>query len=233
MSGSGASGHIARTEQPSGSRLVRWTLFAAGLLSAALLVALLAYGVLAQIPDTSIDASLAGGQPVPAPPFRLAVLQRGGLGPLLGPRLGALLGAPELSLRELRGTPVVLNFYASWCLTCQAEATTLERVWRKLARPRGVLFLAVDIQDSQVEARAYLRRYGIDYPNVRDPSGDVAELLYQITGVPETFFVDAQGQIVGHIIGISSASELAGGIGAALAGRVSVARSGGAERLLR
>jgi thiol:disulfide interchange protein len=50
-----------------------------------------------------------------------------------------------VSLRALRGTPLVPNFYASWCVTCQAEASTLERAWRLLARPRGVLVLGLDM----------------------------------------------------------------------------------------
>jgi len=206
------------------------TVFAAALAGA--FVALLAYGVMAQSPNTSIDVGLARGQAPVAPQFRLALLSRGRLGPVLGGRLADTLRGPFVSLRALRGTPVVLNFYASWCVTCRAEAPTLERAWRLLARPRGVLLLGLDMQDAPDDAYAYARQYGIDYTSVHDPSNAVAR-SYGVTGLPETFFIDAAGRVVGHVIGISTTAQLAAGIAAALEGRVGGTDVGGAQRPLK
>lgn len=219
-------GHLVRRLRLRG--LV--SLVAVGL--AAGFVALLAYGVMGQSPNTSIDASLARGRAPLAPPFRLALLSHGRLGAELGGRLANPLRGPFVSLRALRGTPVVLNFYASWCVTCQAEASTLERAWRRLARPRGVLLLGLDMQDAAGDADEYAHRYGIDYTSVRDPSNAVAQ-SYGVTGLPETFFIDAAGRVVGHVIGISTTAQLASGIAAALTGRVGGTDVGGAQRPLK
>lgn len=196
------------------------------------LLALLIYGVTVQSPSTTIDDSLSRGRPARAPSFNLATLQVGSLGPTLAPKLSGVFARKMVALGELRGTPVVLNFWASWCVPCQEEASTLERAWRTQARPRGALFLGLDMQDVTTDARAFVRHYAIDYPNVRDPTNDVAR-TYGVTGVPETFFISATGQIVGHIIGASSTAQLIAGTATALSGRVQGARRGGPQGALR
>lgn len=213
---------------PTRSGRLRWLIPALSAAIVSAFVALLAYGVVAQNPNTTIDDNLAHGRSTPAPPFRLAVLQHGSLGLLLEPKLGAKLARPWLSLSELRGTPVVLNVWASWCVACQLEAPTLERAWRTQARPHGVLFLGLDTQDAAPDARTFMRRYHIDYPNIRDPSNDVP-LSYGVTGVPETFFITAGGRIVGHIIGLSTTAQLTAGIRAARSGNVQDTLQGGAQ----
>lgn len=195
------------------------------------LVALLIFGVLARFPNKTIDDALSRGQSMPAPAFHLAVLQSGSLGPLLAPHLAGVFARRDVSLTDLRGTPLVLNFWASWCVPCQEEAPILEQAWLKQARPRGVLFLGLDMQDVVSDAHAFMRHYHIDYANIRDPTNDVG-VTYGVTGMPETFFIDAQGQIVGHIIGVSSSEELAVGIQAAQSGRVVRTFQGGAQGAL-
>lgn len=217
---------------PSRAGPVRWMLRALAASVPAGLLALLIYGVMAQSPNTSIDDALSRGQTTIAPSFRLDVLQAGSLGTPLQPKLAGVFGRPAVALSELHGTPVVLNFWASWCVPCQEEALTLERAWREQARPRGVLFVGLDMQDVTTDAHSFMRHYAIDYPNIRDPSNDVAR-TYGVTGVPETFFISAQGRIVGHVIGASSTAQLTGGINAALAGHVQRARQGGEQRPLR
>jgi cytochrome c biogenesis protein CcmG/thiol:disulfide interchange protein DsbE len=209
-------------------RLLRWLIAGAAVAIAAAFTGLLAYGVVAQNPTTTIDDNLAHGQSTPAPPFHLAVLQPGSLGPLLEPKLGANLTQRWLSLSELRGTPIVLNVWASWCVPCQQEAPTLERAWRAQARPRGVLFLGLDMQDATIDAHTFMRHYHVDYPNIRDHSNDVP-LSYGVTGVPETFFISSQGRIVGHIIGVSTTAQLTAGIRAARNGNVQDTLQGGAQ----
>jgi cytochrome c biogenesis protein CcmG, thiol:disulfide interchange protein DsbE len=220
--------------EPSASRArpVRWVLRGLAATVPIGLLALLIYGVTAQSPSTSIDDALSRGRITTAPPFRLDVLQPGSLGTSLQPRLAGVFGRSRVTLRDLRGTPVVLNFWASWCVPCQEEAPTLERAWRQQARPRGVLFLGLDMQDVTTDARSFMRHYAIDYPNIRDPTNEVAR-TYGVTGVPETFFINAKGQIVGHIIGASSPAQLIAGTAAALSGRVHGAGRGGPQRALR
>lgn len=200
--------------------------------AASALVGLLAYGVLAQSPNRSIDAALGRGQSAPAPGFRLAMLSHGSLDGRFAPAVAHALAGRSLSLQELRGTPIVLNIWASWCVPCQQEASTLERAWRRLARARGVLFLGLDQQDADVDAQQFIRRYAIDYPNIHDPSNDVPR-AYGATGVPETFFISARGRVVAHVIGVSDEQQLAGGIRAALTGTVGGTTAGGSQRGFR
>ena len=108
----------------------------------------------------------------------------------------------------------------------------MEHAWRQQARPNGVLFLGLDIQDVTADARSFMRHYAVDYPNIRDPTNDVAR-TYGATGVPETFFITAQGRIVAHVIGESSTQQLTAGIAAATSGKVESALQGGAQRSLR
>jgi len=82
-----------------------------------------------------------------------------------------------------------------------ADAPLLERVWRTLGRPRRTLFLGLDQQDVTGDALSFLRSYGVDYPSVRDPENDVPR-SYGATGVPETFFISASGEVVDHVIGV-------------------------------
>ncbi len=124
------------------------------------------------------------------------------------PRLGGpaptfsarrLEGNGSIDLASLRGKPVVLNFFASWCEPCKAESKVLEQAWRQYAD--RVVFLGVDYHDVTSDGRKFLRAHDITYPTVEDGSGKVGD-LYGLTGVPETYFIDAQGRLVGsHIEG--------------------------------
>jgi cytochrome c biogenesis protein CcmG/thiol:disulfide interchange protein DsbE len=194
-----------------------------------LFIGLLAFGVLAQAPNTAIDDSLARGHAAPAPGFNLAVLQRGELGGALDRRLGHALADGRLGIAELRGVPVVMNIWASWCDPCRQEAPLLERMWRTEGRSGGMLFLGLDQQDITGDARAFMRQYNVDYVNVHDLGNDVPR-SYGATGVPETYFISAGGEVVGHVSGVISPTELRDGIAAARSGQPSGVRSGGARR---
>ncbi|MGH2359160.1 MAG: TlpA disulfide reductase family protein [bacterium] len=98
------------------------------------------------------------------------------------------------SLADLRGKGVVMNFFASWCPPCRAEARDLEATYRRY-RDRGIVFLGVDIeQDTWDDARAFLREFGITYPIVRDGASIIAK-KYELYGLPTTYFIDKDGVI--------------------------------------
>jgi cytochrome c biogenesis protein CcmG, thiol:disulfide interchange protein DsbE len=196
----------------------------------AALLALLVYGLTASSPDDSIDSRLAERRTAEAPALELPVLQQGSLGPLTD-ELRSLLADDRLALDELRGIPVVLNFWASWCPPCRSEAPLLERAWRSL-RAQGVVMLGLNMQDLTGDARDFMREFHVTYPNVRDESDDVA-IDWGVAALPETFFVDARGRVVGHVIGAVSDSQLRAGISAARSGRPVGARSGGDRRPTR
>jgi cytochrome c biogenesis protein CcmG/thiol:disulfide interchange protein DsbE len=81
-----------------------------------------------------------------------------------------LFNGGTLTLKDLRGKAVLLNFWASWCVPCRAEARTLESAWQKY-KDQGVVFLGVKIEDKEADARAFMKEFGITYLNGRDASG--------------------------------------------------------------
>jgi cytochrome c biogenesis protein CcmG, thiol:disulfide interchange protein DsbE len=98
----------------------------------------------------------------------------------------------ERLLYGLRGTPVVVNIWASWCGPCQAEAPALADAARRYGH--DVQFLGVDIQDSKDAAAAYVNEHGLPYPSVFDASGEIHDRL-GFVGLPDTVFYGADGQI--------------------------------------
>lgn len=106
----------------------------------------------------------------------------------------------KLDLASLRGKPVVINFWASWCVPCKGEAKLLEQAWNRY-KGQGVVFVGVDYTDPTGDARTFMSHHGVTYPIVKDGSGSIGD-KYGLTGVPETYFVDRQGRLVGtHIVG--------------------------------
>jgi cytochrome c biogenesis protein CcmG, thiol:disulfide interchange protein DsbE len=109
-------------------------------------------------------------------------------------------GSGTVDLASLRGKPVVLNFWASWCVPCKSEAAALEAAYRRY-RTQGVVFLGVDYHDVTGDARNFLNHHDVTYTTLQDGSGMVGD-RYGLSGVPETFFIDRQGRLVGvHIEG--------------------------------
>lgn len=160
-------------ETKQSRRRTIWLLIA--LVSIVALVAMLAFGLR---PDTSTKL-----QDQRAPNFELTAFN------------GEFDGQ-HFSLEDLHGQPVVLNFWASWCVECDKEMALLEQAWHDY-QDQGVWFIGVDYLDIDSEGLAYLDRYGITYPNAPD-IGSRAFEDYQCTGVPETFFIDSDG-VIQHV----------------------------------
>lgn len=101
-------------------------------------------------------------------------------------------GKSEVALEDLRGKVVVINFWASWCKPCEQEAAELQQAWEEYEPTGQVIFLGVDYVDTEPEARIYLKKFGITYPNGPDLATRISQ-YFRIKGVPETYFVDQEG----------------------------------------
>ena len=120
-------------------------------------------------------------------------------------RLETLLGA-SVSLAQFRGRPVIVNFWASWCLPCRDEAPILRAAMDRYAG-KGLVILGIVVNDPPENARKFAEEFKLNYPNLLDPSGKT-EVTYGVRGVPETFFIDRSGLITYRKAGPLETGEL-------------------------
>jgi cytochrome c biogenesis protein CcmG/thiol:disulfide interchange protein DsbE len=113
--------------------------------------------------------------------------------------LQRLDGSGAVSLADLSGKVVVMNFFASWCLPCTQENPALVRVYERY-RGTDVMLVGVDLQESRDNGLAYVKRMGMGWATLSDDDGRVA-LSYGVFGPPETFFIGPDGVIAGRHIG--------------------------------
>lgn len=166
-------------------------------------------------PDLRADPGGTGPQPAlttygqdPAPPIVLPNIAH---------------PADSVSLSRLSGRPVVINFWASWCIPCRREMPVLESAYRRSGA--RVAFIGVNTNDSRSAALALIRQTGVRYASAFDPRGTAAT-AYGLFGLPTTFFVDAKGQIVERSLGAVTADSLRAGI----ARLVGISGAGGSRR---
>ena len=154
---------------------------------------LLALVVIVSVPATiaALDGVPSHGQPM-APGFELATLQ--------DPN-------QRVRLEDLRGRPVVLNFWATWCIPCRKEMPAIEAVHRALGD--RVAFLGVDTRDTRRVAKAVVRSTGVRYPSGFDPSGRTAR-NYAVLGMPTTVFIASDGRVLRTHVGQLAEARLRG-----------------------
>ncbi len=105
----------------------------------------------------------------------------------------------SFSLHDFKGRPLILNFWASWCYSCRAEARDFEAFWREY-KDENIFVAGIAIQDTQAQAMGFAKQYGKTYILGLDTEGDVA-IDYGVTGVPETFLIDSEGYIIDKVAG--------------------------------
>ena len=132
--------------------------------------------------------SAAVGQP--APPFRLPNVRE---------------SEPDVSLVDVAGKPLVINFWASWCVPCRKEMPAFEAVHRR--RGDRVAFVGIDRQDDRSDALRFLGRTGVSYPSGYDPDGRL-DASYRLRGMPTTVVVGVDGLVVDHVSGPMSEDRL-------------------------
>jgi cytochrome c biogenesis protein CcmG/thiol:disulfide interchange protein DsbE len=121
--------------------------------------------------------------------------------------LGGGAGAFKARLAQLRGYPVVVNLWASWCEPCQAEFPVYQRV--SVAFGRRVAFLGIDGKDQTAAARSFLHRFPVSYPSYTDPQGAIESAIQAISYFPQTLYFNRRGTMVYDKAGpYLSASEL-------------------------
>jgi cytochrome c biogenesis protein CcmG/thiol:disulfide interchange protein DsbE len=147
---------------------------------AAALIALLVYGVVGKQQNDSLDQAVSAGRKPVAPGRDV--------------RLPSLDGAGATSLAQRRGKVVVLNFWASWCEPCRAEAPVLERAQERLQRAGGTV-LGVTYKDFAGDSKAFVRQEKVTWPNVRDDRLKLAP-QFGTSQLPETFVIDRSGHVV-------------------------------------
>jgi cytochrome c biogenesis protein CcmG/thiol:disulfide interchange protein DsbE len=156
---------------------VRMKVFWPVTIAAALLVGLLAYGIVARQTDTTLDDAVARGQRPAAPTAPLPRLGEGG----------------TASLADYKGKVVILNMWASWCDPCRQEVPLLQKTQQQI-QSKGGTVLGIDTQDASQSALSFLKARKATFPSLRDRDRSYTH-EFGVTGYPETFLIDRQGRI--------------------------------------
>lgn len=119
--------------------------------------------------------------------------------------LPLLAGTGTFGSDDLTGFPVVVNFWASWCIPCREEMPLFERAWRDY-RARGVRIVGVNVQDTERAATKFVEDFDITYPIVRDEDQSLARKM-DLIGLPQTFFIDHTGRFLAATSGLGAISN--------------------------
>jgi thiol-disulfide isomerase/thioredoxin len=164
---------------------------------------LIAAGTAAVAAIVAAGVILAGGGEAAAPvpvagdlPALGSVEETAGSGAVEASGIDPITGE-AVSLADFEGTPVVLNFWASWCAPCREELPALIQL---AERHPEVALVGVNYQDAAGDARALQHEIGFDWPNIGDPQGELGA-DFGLQGMPSTFFLDADHRIVAVVLG--------------------------------
>ena len=164
---------------------MNWKRATIGLGASLPIILLLGYGLTRD--PRSISSPLPGKE---APQFELAQLEN----------------PDSIALGSLRGSVVVVNFWASWCIPCRDEHPVLLEASRKY-QPKGVKFIGIAYNDKPEDSKRWLEELGKDYPSLLDPGARTA-IDYGVTGVPETFILNKQGVVAFKKFGPLTTTEI-------------------------
>lgn len=156
---------------------MNWKVMTTGLLLCIPLIWVLAQGF--RYDPNALPEALTGE---PAPSFKLTSLD-----------------GYEISYEDIKGTPVVINFWASWCQPCLQEHSELMGLAKRY-KSKGVTFLGVLYGDTEADAKRFVQQHGAAFPSLLDPTQRTS-IDYGVSGVPETYIIDANGIIVRKIAG--------------------------------
>jgi peroxiredoxin/predicted small secreted protein len=123
---------------------------------------------------------------------------------------GTLLDGERFSSAEVAGDVVVLNFWGSWCAPCRVETPEFQEVYAEV-RDRGVAFVGVNVKETDEQfARAFVDRFGIEFPSIYDPSGEIALAFrdYPANAIPSTIVLDRQGRVAAVYTGPVAQDDL-------------------------
>ena len=109
------------------------------------------------------------------------------------------INAKSVSLSNHRGSPIILNFWASWCPPCRDETPHFEKVSR-LYSEKDVVVIGINVQDDLTNANEYIKEFDVTFGNGMDMNGRIM-VDYGVTGLPVTFFLDREGMIIGTWVG--------------------------------
>lgn len=142
----------------------------------------------------------------PAPAFSLPALEGG-----------------QVASTDYVGRPYIVNFRASWCVPCRAEAPYLQAFYERWS-PQGLGMVGVVYNDTEEKARAFREEFGLTFPQAMDPDG-LAALDHGVFGIPETYVVDQRGIVMAKLIGAVSATTLDGVVSQVLQGQTVSSRN--------
>jgi peroxiredoxin len=109
------------------------------------------------------------------------------------------LDGEMVNLFDFKGKVIFLNFWATWCGPCKAEVKDIDKLWDTL-KDEDFVVIAVDLREKRKKVRAFMEEYGIDFPVYLDPSGRISS-MYSVGGIPTTYIIDPDGNVVGRAIG--------------------------------
>ena len=175
---------------------------------------LLACGLL--LVACSGDASAADCEPIPGVregvcPVAVEERSEAPVGAMPALDVDGLGDAEEVSLADLRGQVVVMNFWASWCGPCRVEQPDLNEAYEALPDDE-VAFLGVNVSDSEANATAHLREFEVPYASAYDPENAYASEFRGVgpRTLPSTIFIDREGRVAARVFGLVGTSEVIG-----------------------